>query len=145
MRWWDIEPAHTVERELFRDAWSQETFWSELAGVPETRYYVVAEGGAAIVGYAGLAVVGHQADIQTVAVAPAAQGTGLGGRLLDDLLAEARRRDAGEVLLEVRADNEPAQALYAGRGFERIAVRRGYYPPDGADAHVLRLRLRGTP
>ena len=145
MRWWDVEPVHAVERELFSDAWSPETFWSELAGVPETRYYVVAETASMIVGYAGLAVVGHQADVQTVAVAPAAQGSGLGGRLLDDLLTEARRRDAGEVLLEVRADNEAAHALYAARGFERIAVRRGYYPPDRADAYVLRLRLRGTP
>ena len=35
--------------------------------------------------------------------------------------------EAGEVLLEVRADNAPAQALYAAAGFERIGVRRGYY------------------
>lgn len=141
MRWWDLEAAHGLEVELFPDAWSVQTFWSELAGVPESRYYVVAEAGGGLVGYAGLAVAGRTADVQTLAVAPVAQGQGLGARLLDDLLAEARARRADEVLLEVRADNAAAQALYASRGFERIAVRRGYYPPDGADAHVLRLRL----
>jgi ribosomal-protein-alanine N-acetyltransferase len=47
------------------------------------------------------------------------------------------------VLLEVRADNAAAQALYAGAGFERIGVRRGYYRPGGTDALVLRLQLRG--
>jgi ribosomal-protein-alanine N-acetyltransferase len=46
------------------------------------------------------------------------------------------------VLLDVRADNVAAQALYARAGFERIAVRRGYYRPGGTDALVLRLQLR---
>lgn len=141
MRWWDIEAAHRLETELFPDAWSVEMFWSELAHVPETRHYLVADLDGALVGYAGLVCNGYQADVQTLAVAPAQQGTGLGRRLLDALLAEARRRTAGEVLLEVRADNAAAQALYARAGFERIGVRRGYYPPDGTDAYVLRLRL----
>jgi ribosomal-protein-alanine N-acetyltransferase len=142
-RWWDVEPAHALEVQLFPDAWSVETFWSELAHVPETRHYVVAEDEGELVGYAGLAAVGHQADVQTVAVAPTAQGRGLGRLLLDALLAEARRRAATEVLLEVRAENEPALALYRRAGFERIGVRRGYYQPGGTDALVLRLRLRG--
>jgi ribosomal protein S18 acetylase RimI-like enzyme len=81
--------------------------------------------------------------VQTLATAPAEQGKGLGRRLLDALVAEARRREAGEVLLEVRADNAAAQALYARVGFERIGVRRGYYRPGGTDALVLRLPLRG--
>ncbi len=150
MRWWDVEDAHALETALFPDPWSVETFWSELAHVPETRHYLVARDGTALVGYAGLAAAGGhgahggQADVQTLAVAPAAQGRGLGRRLLDALVAEARRRGATEVLLEVRAENAPAQALYAGAGFERIAVRRGYYRPGNTDAHVLRLRLRGT-
>jgi ribosomal-protein-alanine N-acetyltransferase len=147
MRWWDIEDAHALETSLFPDPWSIETFWSELAHVPETRHYLVARDGADLLGYAGLSATGGhggQADVQTLAVAREAQGRGLGRRLLDDLVAEARRRRATEVLLEVRAENAPAQALYAAAGFERIAVRRGYYRPGGTDAHVLRLRLRGT-
>jgi ribosomal-protein-alanine N-acetyltransferase len=93
------------------------------------------------VGYAGLVVAGNQADVQTLAVAAPAQGRGLGRLLLDALIAEARARDAAEVLLEVRAENAPARALYERAGFERIAVRRGYYRPGGTDALVLRLKL----
>jgi len=148
MRWWDVEDAHALEVALFPDPWSVETFWSELAQVPAARHYLVARDGAALVGYAGLALSGGrggQADVQTLAVAPAAQGRGLGRRLLDDLVAKARGAGATEVVLEVRAENAAAQALYAAAGFERIGVRRGYYRPGGTDAHVLRLRLAGRP
>ena len=142
MRWWDIAAAAAIEREVFpADPWSEAGFWSELAGVPQTRTYLVAEDGTGIVGYAGLAAVAHEGDLQTLAVRADHQGRGLGGRLLDALLAEARRRDCSQVLLEVAAENSGAQVLYAGRGFERISVRRSYYGP-GHDAVVMRLRLR---
>jgi ribosomal-protein-alanine N-acetyltransferase len=144
MRWWDIEAAHHIETALFPDPWSVETFWSELAHVPETRHYLVAERDGQLVGYAGLVAVGRQSDVQTLAVAADVQGQGVGRLLLDALLADARRRDVGEVLLEVRAENMAAQALYAAAGFERIAVRRGYYQPGGTDALVLRLKLRAS-
>ncbi len=141
MRWWDIAPARDIEQALFPDPWSVETFWSELAGVPDTRHYLVAEHEGRVVGYAGLFATRPQADVQTLAVAPGQQGAGLGGRLLQALLAEALRRRCSEVLLEVRADNGPARALYARHGFEQISVRRGYYSPDAADGLVLRRRV----
>jgi ribosomal-protein-alanine N-acetyltransferase len=145
MRWWDLEAVHALETALFPDPWSVETFWSELAHVPESRHYVVAEDDGEVVGYAGMVATGHQADVQTVAVRADRQGRGLGGELLRALLDEARRRGAGEVLLEVRAENVAAQELYARHGFERIGVRRGYYRPGGTDAFVLRLRLGSGP
>jgi ribosomal-protein-alanine N-acetyltransferase len=142
MRWWDIELLVPLERELFApDPWSAEGFWSELAGVPDTRYYVVAEDAGTIVGYAGLMVSGGEGDVQTVAVRPSAQGRGVGARLLTELLDEAARRDCHAVLLEVRVDNQPAQRLYERFGFERIGVRRGYYQPGNTDAVVMRRRL----
>lgn len=140
MRWWDVEAVTGLERLLFgATAWTAETFWSELAA-PDRWYVVASADDGTLLGYAGLMCPGAEADVQTVAVAPAARGRGLGGRLLDALVAEAARRGATSVLLEVRADNAPAIALYASRGFERIAVRRAYYQPGGVDAHVMRLR-----
>jgi ribosomal-protein-alanine N-acetyltransferase len=141
LRWWDVEALVPLERELFGPgAWSAETFWSELAA-PD-RAYLLAEGaGGEPLGYGGLAGGrGGDADVQTLAVAPAAQGRGVGRALLGALLAEARARRAGAVLLEVRADNTAAQRLYASAGFERIGLRRGYYQPEGVDAVVMRRR-----
>ncbi|MFI6145372.1 ribosomal protein S18-alanine N-acetyltransferase [Streptomyces sp. NPDC051109] len=148
MRWWDIEPVLELEHELFpEDAWSAGMFWSELAharGPRATRRYVVAEtvsdgGSRRIVGYAGLAAAGDLADVQTIAAARDQWGTGLGARLLTDLLRAATAFECAEVLLEVRVDNTRAQKLYERFGFEPIGFRRGYYQPGNVDALVMRL------
>lgn len=150
MRWWDIEPVLALEAELFpEDAWSAGMFWSELAharGPEATRHYVVAEDPAdgRLVGYAGLAAAGGLGDVQTIAVSRDQWGTGLGARLLTDLLKEATAFECEEVLLEVRVDNTRAQKLYERFGFEPIGFRRGYYQPGNVDALVMRLIVQGT-
>ena len=139
MRWWHVAELMPIERAVFQpEPWSERLFWSEL-GQLDTRHYVVALSDGAVVGYAGLCDYPDEAFVQTIAVAPSAQGQGLGGRLLVDLLEEAARRRQRTVSLEVRADNEAAQRLYAAHGFTRTGVRRGYYP-GGVDALVLTHR-----
>lgn len=149
MRWWDIEPVLGLERELFpEDAWSPGMFWSELAharGPQATRSYVVAEEAGRIVGYAGLAAAGGLGDVQTIAVSKDQWGTGLGSRLLTDLLGHASAFECAEVLLEVRVDNTRAQKLYERFGFEPIGFRRGYYQPGNIDALVMRLTTTTDP
>ncbi len=140
LRWFDVEALVPLEVELFgAGAWSAETFWSELAAPGRT--YLLAPGGAGEpLGYAGLACArGGDADVQTLAVAPAARGRGLGRALLRALLERARQQQATSVVLEVRADNDVALGLYASEGFERLSVRRRYYPGD-VDAVVMRRR-----
>ncbi|MCT9081680.1 ribosomal protein S18-alanine N-acetyltransferase [Streptomyces fulvoviolaceus] len=144
MRWWDIDPVLGLEKALFpEDAWSRGMFWSELAhsrGPEATRRYLVAEDGdGRLVGYAGLASSGDLADVQTIAVAREHWGTGLGARLLTELLRAATDFDCAEVLLECRIDNVRAQKLYERFGFEAIGFRRGYYQPGNVDALVMRL------
>jgi [ribosomal protein S18]-alanine N-acetyltransferase len=141
MRWWDLEVVAGLEPVLFSDdAWSPEVLWSELAGVPDSRTYLVAEADGEVVGYGGLWAHGEVADVQTVAVAPHAQRQGTGARLLAALLGDAESRGVGEVVLEVRADNAAALELYHAAGFERVGVRRGYYAHGRVDALVLRRR-----
>ena len=82
-----------------------------------------------------------EAWVQNIAVRRDQQRAGLGRALLEALLMEAGRRQARTVLLEVAADNAPAQKLYAAYGFEPIGVRRGYYQPSNTDALVMRCQL----
>jgi ribosomal-protein-alanine N-acetyltransferase len=143
MRWWHVSEVMELERELFaEEAWSEAAYWNELAD-PGTRYYVVAlEPEERVVGYAGLAVFGDEGHVLTLGVTGHAQGRGLGAGLLRSLLAEAEARRARRVLLDVRADNEVAQRLYARHGFEPVGIRRRYYQPSGTDAVVMARDLR---
>jgi ribosomal-protein-alanine N-acetyltransferase len=84
---------------------------------------------------------GGEAEILTLAVAPAVRGQGLGRALLQAAIAQARQLGAETMFLEVGADNPAALALYAGLGFANVGHRKGYY--SGGDALVLRLPLTG--
>ena len=136
MRWWHIAELEPIEAELFGDErWSAAMFWNELANA---HYYLVALDEGAVVGYAGLSVTGDEAWVQNIAVRADRQRRGIGRALLEALLAEADRRGARPVLLEVAIDNAKAQRLYDRYGFEPVGVRRGYYQPSNTDAVVMR-------
>ena len=120
MRWWDVAACAELERELFEHApWSEEQFWGELAHVPESRWFAVHEDDAGIDGYACLAAVPPEGDVQTIAVATRSQGRGLGRALLEALLAEAERRGCTQVFLEVLDTNETAIALMVKAVFRK--------------------------
>ena len=91
-----------------------------------------------LIGYAGLLAGAGEAEVLTIAVAPAHEGRGLGAVLLTELMREAARRECDDVVLEVRVDNDRAQQLYRRFGFEGVGVRKGYYQPMNIDALVMR-------
>ncbi len=146
LEWTDLEVVSEIERALFPDdCWSIGTWWSELAGRPRRDYVVAVDGGipdAALLGYAGLDHGGDTADVMTIATAPVAQRRGVGRLLLDELVLRATARGAEALLLEVRADNAAARALYDRNDFDVIATRRRYYQPGDVDALVMRRHLR---
>jgi ribosomal-protein-alanine N-acetyltransferase len=57
--------------------------------------------------------------VPMVYVAPGFWGRGIGGRVVDAVLAEARKQGYGRVRLWTQTDNVRAQRLYEGRGFLR--------------------------
>jgi ribosomal-protein-alanine N-acetyltransferase len=137
-RWWHIDDVLPIEDDLFgAERWSAAMFWNELAQGNYYRVYLSPD----LVGYAGLAVSPDEAWINNIAVRRDAQRHGVGRALLEDLHAEARRRGARQIMLEVAADNAPAQLLYARYGFEVIGRRRGYYQPSNTDALVMSHEL----
>lgn len=85
-------------------------------------------------------VAAGEAEILTLAVAPAARRRGHGAALLAGAMAGAAARGAEAMFLEVSDRNAPARALYAAAGFAEVGRRRRYYP-DGADALVLKRDL----
>jgi ribosomal-protein-alanine N-acetyltransferase len=142
VRWTDVPVLAQADRVLFaEDAWSEPTWWAELAGRPRRDYVVAQAPDGTLAGYAGVDCAGDTADVMTIAVCAAYRGLGLGDRLLGELAVRAASAGAQSLLLEVRADNVPALALYARHGFEQVSVRRRYYQPGDVDALVMRRRL----
>jgi [ribosomal protein S18]-alanine N-acetyltransferase len=137
-----VDALMPYERTMFgSEAWTANGYRRELADTRH-RHYVAAEAAdGALLGWAGVMVVGDTAEILTVGVIPEARRRGIAVRLLADLLDTARTRGATEVFLEVRVDNEAAQALYLREGFVEIGRRRGYYDSGRVDAVVMRCEL----
>lgn len=136
----DVAEVQRLERESFTDPWSAEAFVSTLRS--EVSFGAVArsrEGG--LLGYVIAWFAAGEGEIANLAVSPAQRGQGIGGRLLDVALEEARGRRTAVVYLEVRGSNASALALYLARGFSQVGRRRAYYRKPVEDAIVLRLDL----
>ena len=93
-------------------------------------------------GMALVRVAADEAELLTIAVSPASRRAGAGAALLAQAMAEAVRRGAGRMFLEVAPANQAACALYRRHGFAEIGRRRDYYA-DGSDALVLAHVLTG--
>jgi ribosomal-protein-alanine N-acetyltransferase len=81
-----------------------------------------------------------EAEILTVAVAPAERGRGIARALLARHLGRLAALGITRVFLEVDDGNRPALRLYARAGFREVGRREGYYArAEGARA-ALTLR-----
>lgn len=126
-----------IERRVNGAPWSERSFRNELDH-PHGIFRVALENGE-VVGYGGIWLVIDEAHVTNVAVEPEHQGQGIGRRIMSELLKAAAEAGMRCSTLEVRAGNAPALALYEKLGFERTAVRKGYYPDNREDAVVMWL------
>ena len=102
---------------------------------------LVTPGGCAL-----LRVAADEAELLTIAVAPGARRQGLGARLLAACLAEAAKRGAARIHLEVGAANAPAIALYQAAGLVRTGRRPDYYAgPEGREDALIMSRDTALP
>jgi ribosomal-protein-alanine N-acetyltransferase len=85
-------------------------------------------------------LVAGEAEILSIAVAPAWRGRNFSRPLLDLHLRRLAGLGARAVFLEVDANNTPARRLYRRAGFREVGKRQGYYQ-SGASALVLRRDL----
>ena len=139
----DLEAVLSIEEAVYQAPWSTAMFEDELDR--DNRHYLVIEAGMAgervagdmesgdkVAGYGGLMLVGEEAHVVTLAIAPDLHGGGLGSALLAAMFVAARHRGARHLTLEVRASNHPARSLYQRFGFDEVGVRKGYYGDEDA-------------
>ena len=80
-----------------------------------------------IIGYCLYQVIFEQAEILRIGTHPDYQRQGIASQLFATLNNELINNKVESLLLEVRADNAPALALYGRQGLTVIHKRKGYY------------------
>jgi ribosomal-protein-alanine N-acetyltransferase len=79
-------------------------------------------------------IAGDEAEILSIGVLPAVQRHGAGRAIMEALIRSLKRAEITRLFLDVAADNEAANALYAKLGFKEIGRRKGYYQRTGGPA-----------
>jgi ribosomal-protein-alanine N-acetyltransferase len=136
----DLLDVYRLEQSVFPQPWPFEAF-ERFVDEPG---FMVAElptaDGPALAGYVVADLtpnfgrdIGH---IKDLAVREECRGRGIGRLLLRHALASLEARGAAVTRLEVRANNDPAIALYREHGFEHRRTVPRYYA-DGENALVM--------
>lgn len=113
------------------DPWTEQTL-AEMLAQDSTHIMIVykPEGKAdnnKVIGYCLYQVIFEQAEILRIGTHPDYQRQGIASQLFATLNNELINNKVESLLLEVRADNAPALALYERQGFVVIHKRKSYY------------------
>lgn len=141
-----MTPAHlpavaALEKRCFpTDPWSEGVFRSALDS-PGTAILLAEGADGALLGYAVLYTVLDEGNLDNIAVAPGSRRQGVGDALLSAVTALCRKRGLERLMLEVRASNAPAVALYEKHGFAAVGRRKNYYEKPREDAILMTAEL----
>jgi [ribosomal protein S18]-alanine N-acetyltransferase len=134
----DAAAIATLHAASFQRGWSEEEFHRLLTDRNVVGHCMTV--GRTVAGFILSRLAVGEAEILSVAIAPAWRGRGFARPLLDLHLRRLAGLGARAVFLEVGENNAPANRLYRKAGFYEVGRRQGYY--DGsATALVLRRDL----
>lgn len=103
----------------------------------ERDVYVLAYEGNNQVGCVDARLVLDEIQINDVAVNEEFRHQGIASAMFERLLEFAREHSCKKISLEVRADNEVAQALYRKFGFVQVGLRKDFYTNPTDDAILM--------
>ncbi len=135
----DLPSMLLLEEACFSEAWTRGMLAGSLRGAGAITFGLWVK--ERLIGCLLARVVLDEAELQSISVHPGFQGQGLGGRLLDRLLADCGRQGVARIFLEVNKSNQAALGLYAARGFRQLKVLPDYYGAEG-DGLLMACELR---
>ena len=136
----DLPAVMVIETRIYAFPWTQGNFRDSLAAGYDCWSYLR---DGELIGYAVLMRAADEAHLLNLSIAANCQKQGYGSLLLQGVCELARGNGARLLFLEVRPSNAAALRLYERHGFQRVGLRREYYPaPAGReDALILSLPL----
>ena len=144
----EIPSALSIEERNSDYPWSQGQFTSSIENRNNLCYCLSLKGKT--VGYLIAMLTLDSADILNIGIDPDFKRQGHGTALLNHLIEELKKRDIGEILLEVRAGNKSAIQFYKRQGFEEISVRKNYYTKNSKnqshreDGIIMHIKIPST-
>ena len=143
----DLDCIVQIAGVSFTSPWTKKMFEAELSGNPFASLVTarrrtgedIPEATSAIVGYLCYWVVFEELRLMDLAVDPRLRRRGVARMLVTHALGSARASGALRAVLEVRASNQPAQALYEQFGFRFVTRRANYYTHPTEDAILMEL------
>lgn len=140
----DIPSVMEVMTAAFSDRYGEAWTRSQCAGIlPMSGVSLVLarDDGERVLGFALYRTILDDSELLLLAVAPAAQGKGVGGKLLCHFIDHAKKNGANRIHLEVR-DGNPAIGMYEAAGFTQSNRRPNYYRgADGKSYDALSFTL----
>jgi len=134
----DVPIVHEIDMLSFSLPWPERSFRFEMTENPVARGWV-AVSGERIASMLVLWLIVDEAHIATLATHPDFRREGIGQQLMITALLSARAEGAVRALLEVRAGNTNALALYKKHGFLVAGIRPRYYRDNNEDAILMNL------
>jgi len=132
----DVPEVVRIEKESFSDPWPESLFYDDVRSGDS--YPLVVQIDNEIIAFAILWVAVDEGHITNIAVSKKYQRKSVARTLLSYILRLAAGMKLAQIVLEVRASNEPAISLYESFGFEPLAIRKRYYQHPVEDALVMR-------
>jgi ribosomal-protein-alanine N-acetyltransferase len=137
----DLSEVVAIESDIYPFPWTRGNFLDSVrAGYS---VWVLRDPTNALIAYSVMTLMIDEAHLLNLSVTRNCQREGVGWRTLEWMAEVARGYGARTMLLEVRPSNASAVRMYERYGFEKIGVRRGYYPGQTGreDAIVMRVAL----
>lgn len=130
----DVSEILTIEKSIYSHPWTEGIF-NDCIRVGYNCWVYIEEG--KIQAYGLVSIAANEAHILNLCVTPDSQGQGLGKLMLHKLIQLAEEKLSDSIFLEVRETNIVALNLYEQEGFNRIGLRKNYYPSDDGKEDAL--------
>ena len=136
-----------IEEACFSAPWTRKMLEAELNGNRFAHFLLAKQTDAsgsdptAVVGYLCYWIVFEEVRLMNLAVLSSMRRHGVARTLVIHALHTGIDQGAVRAVLEVRASNEGAQALYRTEGFRLAGRRPGYYSFPSEDALIFRREL----
>lgn len=132
----NISDVAEIEKICFAHPWSEKSLEEQLTN-DISHFFVAKNIDGKSIGYAGMQAIVGEGYVTNIGVLPQYRGSGIGSRLVKQLIDTADGLRLDFISLEVRPSNTVAIALYKKYGFKEVGRRKNFYRSPTEDGLIM--------